>query len=72
MGLKLGFGEVDYSRNEYSEQVRVVVTKLGENVADLVLTVTPLTYDQFNLEGFTLPEDLSEDNLPDPAECKHF
>jgi len=72
MGLKLGFGEVDYSRNEYSGQVRVVVTKLEENVADLVLTITPMTYEQFNLEGLTLPEDLSADNLPDPAECKHI
>ena len=71
-GLKLGFGEVDYSRNEYSGKVRVVVTKLEENVADLVLTITPKTYEQFNLEGLTLPEDLSADNLPDPAECKHL
>jgi len=72
MGLKLDFGEVDYSRNEYSGKVRVVVTKLEENVADLVLTITPMTYEQFNLEGLTLPQDLSADNLPDPAECKHL
>ena len=48
----------------------VRVRKEGTNVGDLVVTVTPLTYDEFDAMNFMLPPEIPRNNLPDPAECK--
>ena len=66
----VGFSEVDYRNLEGSGEVRVVVSKEGANLEELVVTVTTLTYDEFYSKGFTLSEDFAGKPLPDPAECK--
>ena len=68
-GLQYGFGQVDYTRSE-PNGVMVEVVKRQPNVGDFVLTVTPLSFDQFDSMGLVLPVDLPIDDRPDPAECK--
>lgn len=51
--------------------IRVLVNKVAENVGDLVIKVTPLTFEEFNNNGLTLPDDfINGKQLPDPAERK--
>ena len=69
-GLQYGFGQVDYTRSE-PDGVMVEVIKRQENVGDFVLTVTPLSYSQFDSMGITLPPELPIGSRPDEAECEH-
>ena len=46
------------------------VIKRQPNVGDFVLTVTPLSYPQFDSMGIQLPSDLPIGDRPDPAERK--
>ncbi len=65
-----GFGQADYSDLE-SNSVTVEVIKRDANVGDFVVTITPLTYSQFENMGVPLPSELPEDMRPsDPAECE--
>ena len=49
----------------------VEVIKRDANVGDFVVTITPLTYSQFNNIGVPLPSELPVDMRPsDPAECE--
>lgn len=71
LGLQYGFGQVDYTRSE-PDGVMVEVIRRQENVGDFVLTVTPLSYSQFDSMGLTLPPELLPiESRPDPAECKY-
>ncbi len=70
-GLQYGFGQVDYTRSE-PDGVMVEVIKRQENVGDFVLTVTPLSYAQFDDMNLTLPPELPIGSRPDEAECKHI
>ena len=70
--LTLSFTQVDFNEEEGTGSVMVRVRKEGTNVGDLVVTVTPLTYDEFDAMNFTLPPEISRNNLPDPAECKYL
>lgn len=65
--MSVGFGEIDYQAFEGNGGRYAVVQKVGENVADLVVTVTTLRYDELNSDQ--LPDEIT--NLPDPAECKY-
>ena len=69
-GLQYGFGQVDYTRSE-PDGVMVEVIKRQENVGDFVLTVTPLSYSQFERMGLTLPPELPIGSRLDEAECKY-
>ena len=69
-GLQYGFGQVDYTRSE-ADGVMVEVIKRQENVGDFVLTVTPLSYSQFETMNLNLPPELPISSRPDEAECKH-
>ena len=68
--LTLSFTQVDFNEEEGTGSVMVRVRKEGTNVGDLVVTVTPLTYDEFDAMNFMLPPEIPRNNLPDPAECK--
>ena len=68
--LTLGFTQVDFSEEEGIGSVMVRVQKMGTNVGDLVVTVTPLTYDEFDAMNFTQPPEVPRPL--DPAECKYF
>ena len=70
--LTLSFTQVDFNEEEGTGSVVVRVRKEGTNVGDLVVTVTPLTYDEFDAMNFTLPPEIPRNNLPDPAECKYL
>ena len=61
---------MDYTRSE-PDGVTVEVIKRQENVGDFVLTVTPLSYTQFDIMNLTLPPELPMGSRPDEAECKH-
>ena len=69
-GLQYGFGQVDYTRSE-ADGVMVEVIKRQENVGNFVLTVTPLSYSQFETMSLILPPELPVSTRPDEAECKH-
>ena len=56
---------MDYSENEGTKSVSVVVQKKDRNIGKLVLTIQTLTYDE--LEASLRPTEVA---LPDPAECK--
>ena len=65
-----GFGQADYTDSE-SNSVTVEVIKRDANVGDFVVTVSPLTYSQFDNVGVPLPLELPENLRPnDPAECE--
>ena len=65
-----GFGQADYADFE-SNSVTVEVIKRDANVGDFVVTISPLTYAQFENMGVPLPSELPEDMRPsDPAECE--
>ena len=68
--LTLGFTQVDFNEEEGSGSVMVRVRKTGANAENLVMTVTPLTYDEFDSMGFTQPSDVQR--VSDPAECKYL
>lgn len=48
----------------------VEVIKRQPNVGEFVLTVTPLSYDEFDSMGLQLPIDLPIGDRPDAAERK--
>ena len=68
--LTLGFTQVDFNEEEGAGSVTVRVRKTGENAENLVVTVTPLTYDEFDSMGFTQPFEIQR--ASDPAECKYL
>ena len=68
--LTLGFTQVDFNEEEGIGSVMARVQKTGTNVGDLVVTVTPLTYDEFDAMNFTQPPEVPRPL--DPAECKYF
>ena len=68
-GLLYGFGQVDYTRSE-SDGVTVEVIKREPNLGNFVLTITPLSYSQFESMGLVLPPELPIGSRPDPAECE--
>ena len=68
--LTLGFTQVDFNEEEDTGSVMVRVRKTGANAENLVVTVTPLTYDEFDSMGFTQPSEIQRQ--PDPAECKYL
>lgn len=68
--MVFGFGQVDYSGLE-SDSVTVEVIKRDANVGDFVVTISPLSYTQFENMGLPLPSELPVSGRPsDPAECK--
>ena len=67
--IECRLSEVDYRENEEERQVHVIVTKVDENVVNLTLRVTPVTFNQFSSTNITLPNELVN-TLLDPAECK--
>ena len=67
--LTIGFTQVDFNEEEGTRSVVVRIRKTGENVGNLVTTVTPLTYDEFDAMGFTQPPEIQRP--ADPADCKH-
>ena len=69
--LEFGFSQADYSESE-SDSLVVKVIKCGANIGIFVVTVTQLTYSQFENMGLPLPLELPIDMRPsDPAECEH-
>ena len=68
--LTIGFTQVDFNEEEGRGSVTVRVRKTGENTENLVVTVTPLTYDEFDSMGFTQPSEVPRQS--DPAECKYL
>ena len=68
--LTLGFSAVDFNEEEGTGSVMVRVRKTGTNAENLVVTVTPLTYDEFDSMGFAQPSEIQRQ--PDPAECKYL
>ena len=68
--LTLGFSAVDFDEEERIGSVTVRVRKTGENAENLVVTVTPLTYDQFDSMNFTQPSEIQRQS--DPAECRYL
>ena len=46
----------------------VEVIKRQPNIGEFVLTVTPLSYDQFDSMGLQLPSGIPSADRPDPAE----
>ena len=68
--LTLGFTQVDFNDEEGRGSVMIRVRKTGANAATLDVTVTPLTYDEFDSMGFTQPSDVQR--VSDPAECKYL
>ena len=68
--LTLGFTQVDFNEEERTGSVTVRVRKTGSNAENLVVTVTPLTYDEFDSMGFTQPFEIQR--ASDPAECKYL
>ena len=68
--LTLGFTQVDFNEEEGTGSVTVRVRKTGENAENLVVTVTPLTYDEFDSMGLAQPSEIQR--ASDPAECKYL
>ena len=67
-----GFGQADYSGLE-SNSVMVEVIKRDANVGDFVVTISPLSYTQFENLGLPLPPELPIGSRPsDPAECEYY
>lgn len=71
-GVEIFFGELDYQVVESKGVFEVVVTKMGFLRSPLFLTLTPLTFDEFEQGGYPLPNEplFDELNIIDPAECK--
>ena len=69
--VEFGFGQEDYSGDEASG-VTVEVIKRDTNVGDFVVTISPLSYVQFENMGLPLPPELPIGSRPsDPAECEN-
>ena len=47
----------------------VSVSKTGANAGDLIINVTPMTYNQLESMNVPIPEGIREADRPDPAEC---
>ena len=70
--MTISFGEEDYTEFENTGLVSVTVAKSEDNVERIVVSVVPLTFDQFyNMSNVDLPEELQPlvDGI-DPADCK--
>ena len=66
-----GFGQADYSDVE-SNNVTIEVIKRDANNGDFVVTISPLSYTQFENMGLLLPSELPiSQRPPDAAECKN-
>lgn len=56
---------------EDSKHLKVDLTKNGENHEEIVVLVTPITYNEyFTLRKSPLPLEFDGVALPDPAECE--
>ncbi len=66
--LTFGFGELDFTDSE-PDSVMVSVSKTGANAGDLIINVTPMTYNQLESMNVPIPEGIREADRPDPAEC---
>ncbi len=69
-GVDIGFSETDYVGLESRQTATVVVTKRGQHSNPLEVTITPVTYQQFQDLGMTLNSDIALQTMPDPAESK--
>ncbi len=69
-GATIGFTEEDYRGREESTTIRLVVSKQGQNTNEIVVSVIPMTFGQFEASGKNLPLDFQPTDLPDPAECE--
>ena len=70
--VEIFFSELDYQVVEGERAFEVVVTKMGFLQSPLFLTLTPLTFQEFQQARYPLPNEavFNELNIIDPAECK--
>ena len=52
---------------EDARKISVELFKNGENQEEIVVLVTPITFDELNKQ---LPPEFNNIEMPDPAECK--
>lgn len=70
--VEFGFGQADYSGLE-SDGVTIEVIRRDINVGNFVVTISPLSYTQFENMGLPLPSELPISMRPsDPAERKYY
>ena len=69
-GVRIGFGEVDYSVSEGNGKAVVLVTQAEPITENLTVPIVAITYEEFFGSGRTLPSDFDDVELPNPAECK--
>lgn len=72
VALEVYFGEVDFREVEGEGAITASILKDGKLLSDLYLNIIPLTYDQFDAQGFILDPERRADRPEDPAECKFF
>ena len=68
-GVRIGFGEVDYSVSEGNGKAVVLVTQAEPITENLTVPIVAITYEEFFGSGRTLPSDFDDVELPNPAEC---
>lgn len=71
LGVRIGFGELDYVSYEKDGQARVLLTKSGPTTKNLTVPLLVLSFEEFYIEmGRNLSDKFIDVNIPDPAECE--
>ncbi len=69
--LNVGFTSLVHRVKEDGHVLKVDLTKNGENVEEIVVLVTPITFSEYHsLYKAPLPSEFDGIELPDAAECE--
>ncbi len=67
----MGFTSLVHRVQEDGHVLKVELTKNGENEEEIVVLVTPITFNEYyTLYKAPLPSEFDGVELPDPAECE--